>query len=171
MTIQAHVCLQSTLEWARFRRTRLGHRLITRIARRAAPRKIPGYDRHMEREAETRVKEDAPNRIDAMLEKVNEAVKIEQTLAALAQLAGGQRRVTKTDTYIQVRVAPENCDRMPPTEELTSEQPIEIWFSPAAKRPAMANLFKDQLKLKQIGDWDVVRLNVSAPELGTDLQD
>ena len=96
----------------------------------------------MEREAETRVKEDAPNRIDAMLEKVNEAVKIEQTLAALAQLAGGQRRVTKTDTYIQVRVAPENCDRMPPTEELTSEQPIEIWFSPAAKRPAMANLSK-----------------------------
>ena len=116
MTIQAHVCLQSTLEWARFRRTRLGHRLITRIARRAAPRKIPGYDRHVEREAETRVKEDAPNRIDAMLEKVNEAVKIEQTLAALA------------------------------------------------------NLFKDQLKLKRIGDWDVVRLNVSAPELGTDLQ-
>jgi hypothetical protein len=64
---------------------------------------------------EARVKEDTPERIDAMLEKVNEAVKIEQTLAALA------------------------------------------------------NLFQDQLKLKQIGDWDVVRLNVSVPELATDL--
>ena len=161
--------------------TRLGRRLIQRVAWRVAPGEVPRYDYAAARMIEAEVDDAARETIRSQLKQLNEAVSMDETLTALAATDGYQRVVSKTDTFIQVRVAPEGqTNPLPPKEELLSDAPIEIWIHPNSGRPLLADLAikfgptQDVLRnllpglpqavnapdvsIAVLGDWDVIKV-------------
>jgi hypothetical protein len=139
--------------------------------------------------AVTETRKAAAEVMEPMLAELNRAVEIEQTLAALALGQDYERQVSKTETYMEVRVAPKASDQRPPKDDLTSDAPIEIWVYPQSKRPALADALirwrqasealgrlmpqvprppvplEDKLKITPIEDWDVVQVYPDLPPL------
>jgi len=159
--------------------TRIGRRLIQRVAWRVAPGRVSRFDYTAARKVEAEIDDAARDAIQSSLEELNKAIGIEHTLTVLAASDGYRRVVSKTGSYIQVHVASEGDeDLVPPSNELLSDSQIEIWIHPNTNRPLLAELAvrlgttqevlrqllpgipqsADAPSIEVIGDWDVIKL-------------
>ncbi len=110
---------------------RLGRRVIRRVATRVANKKMPEAQASAKREIEERLSSEADKEIQKMIPTINEAFKMDETLAAMGIEQGyGKRQVSKKNDYLQVRVASPGSQRSAPTAVI-ADAPFEIWIYPS----------------------------------------
>lgn len=178
---------RTTVDRMRTKRQRLGSRVISRIAQRIAPTQVRKYDAETERLAERDIIEAADEALDETVLELNKLFDIEKTLIALAASQGYERRLSKTDRYLQIQVSPigsvgpGSTELLPPESEMSPRAEIEVWVYPNVDRPPVTQIamfwqqvsrslrgvveiperiqsLENQVSISEVGPWDVIRI-------------
>lgn len=179
-SVRSYAC--AAVDHVRTKRGGIGKRIVNRIGVKIAPRIAPKYCEAGARMAEHEILERADTMLDSVVSDLNQLMEIDDVAIKHGAKQGYERVISKSDRYVQARIAPIGMtDPVPPEDHGLAEAPMEIWIYPNSERPLLAEiaLFLERLppqirelirlpesieeidkqtQLDEVGDWDVIRV-------------